>query len=112
MAPPQIRRHGNRSLSQMHPRTIPNRDSTPSTNLFSTFQSVWNIAEIRMDKIAVDIPDIKMYQSIWKDHNIFVHPLFPNGLVFNECNTLKNNILTELKLGTKDMRKGNRHLMK
>ena len=27
---------------------------------------------------------IQMTQAMWKEHNIFVHPLFPNGLGVNE----------------------------
>ena len=53
-----------------------------------------------------------MYQSMWKYRNSFVYPLFPNGLGFNEYNILKTNILKELNLETKDMRKGEKYLMK
>ena len=53
-----------------------------------------------------------MTQAMWKERNRFVHPLFPNGLGFNEYNILKTNILTELSLGKIDKRKGNRNLIK
>ena len=54
----------------------------------------------------------KMNQSTWKYCNSFVHHLLPNGLVGNEYNMLKNRIMMELNLGTKDTRKGIIHLMK
>ena len=53
-----------------------------------------------------------MTQAMCKERNSCVHPLFPNGMRINEYNMLDTNILTELNLGTKYIRKGDRHLMK
>ena len=53
-----------------------------------------------------------MAQAMWKERNIFEHPLFTNSLGVNEYNMIKTNIMTELKLSTKDMRKGYRDPMK
>ena len=53
-----------------------------------------------------------MYQAMWKDCNRFVKPLLQNDLEVNDYNMLNTNIMADVKLGTKDTRKGNIHLMK
>ena len=55
---------------------------------------------------------IKMNQAICQERNSFVNPLLPIGMEVNEYTMLKTNMMTELKLGAKDMIKGNRPLMK
>ena len=40
-----------------------------------------------------------------------MHPLFPNGLLDNDYNSLQSNIQSNLKLVTKGMKNGDRYLM-
>ena len=56
--------------------------------------------------------NIKTAQFMWKERNRFAPPPFTNGLGVIEYNILKNNIMTEMNLGTKDRIKGNIYQMK
>ena len=38
--------------------------------------------------------NIQMNQALWKERNIFAHPLLPNVLGVTEYNTVKTNIMT------------------
>ena len=47
-----------------------------------------------------------------KRNKFFLHTLLSNGLGGNKFNTLQSNIQSELKLGTKGIKKGDRYVIK